>query len=180
MNPLVYFSFAFAFSEFLLMLLKRSGRSHVKARKDKGSLILLWMMITSGFAGGFIFSERANYFLAALGFVFIITGLIVRWIAIVLLGKSFTVDVAITSTANLKTDGIYKRIRHPSYLGILLIITGFSAAMGSFYSFLILVIPVFVAIVYRIKIEEELLITEFGEEYLNYMSVSKRLIPGIY
>jgi protein-S-isoprenylcysteine O-methyltransferase Ste14 len=173
-------SFAFALSEFLLMLIKRSDSTTSKTRKDRGSLIFLWLMITIGFTCGFILSKPVNLFWTAFGMLLIIGGLIIRWIAILQLGNSFTVDVAITNTVGLKTDGIYERIRHPSYSGILMVVVGFSAIMSSLYSFLVFVIPVLAAIIYRISIEEKVLMNEFGENYLVYMANTRKLIPGIY
>jgi protein-S-isoprenylcysteine O-methyltransferase Ste14 len=173
-------SFAFALSEFLLMLIKRSDSTTSRTRKDRGSLIFLWLMITIGFTCGFILSKPVNPFLTAFGMPLIIGGLIIRWTAILQLGNSFTVDVAITDTAGLKTDGIYERIRHPSYSGLLLVITGFSATMNSIYSFLVLVIPVLIAVIYRVSVEEKVLMNEFGVAYSEYKSRTKKLIPGVY
>jgi len=180
MIPLIYLSLGYALSEMLLMVVKRSKLRSSKTREDKGSLILMWVMITLGFTGGFFLSKPVNYFWAGFGFPFIVGGLIIRWIAILQLGKAFTVDVAITEAANLKTDGIYERIRHPSYSGILAIVTGFGVTMSSLYSFLVLVIPILIAVIYRIYVEEKVLITEFGISYLEYKSKTKRLIPGIF
>jgi protein-S-isoprenylcysteine O-methyltransferase Ste14 len=137
-------------------------------------------MITLGFTVGFFLSRPVNYFCAGFGFPFIIGGLIVRWVAILQLGKAFTVDVAITEEAMLKTDGVYERVRHPSYSGMLAIVLGFGVTMSSLYSFLVLVIPVLIAVIYRIYVEENVLIKEFGKSYLEYKSRTKRLIPGIY
>jgi protein-S-isoprenylcysteine O-methyltransferase len=180
MGQLVYLSIAYGISELLLMILKHSKTGAVKTRRDKGSMIFLWLMITLGFCSGFILSKHTNQFWAGFGFPLIVAGLIIRWIAILQLGKSFTVDVAITNSAILKTDGIYKRIRHPSYFGIILVIVGFSMTMSSIYSFLVLVVPVTAAVLYRINVEEELLINEFGKTYLDYKANTKKLIPGIY
>jgi protein-S-isoprenylcysteine O-methyltransferase Ste14 len=180
MKPLVYLSIGYAFSEMLLMILKRSKSGKVKTREDKGSLILLWLMITLGFTGGFLLSKSANLFWSGFGVTFIIGGLIVRWIAILQLGNAFTVDVAITNAANLKTDGIYEKVRHPSYSGILAIVIGFGVTMNSLYSFLVLVLPVFIAVIFRIGVEEKVLIKEFGNSYLEYKSKTKKLVPGIF
>jgi protein-S-isoprenylcysteine O-methyltransferase len=180
MMPVVYLSFAYAFSEFLLMLNKRSKGGTSRTRRDRGSLIFLWLMITLGFTGGFFLSKPVNQFLEGFGFIFIIAGLIIRWIAILQLGNSFTVDVAITNTAILNTDGIYERIRHPSYTGMLSVVFGFSVTMSSFYSFLVLVVPVFAAVLYRIRVEETVLINEFGDSYSEYKTRTKKLIPGVY
>ena len=167
------------------MLVKHSKIKTSKTRKDRGSMILLWAMITLGFTCGFFLAKHnswnsINTLIAGIGLLFVLSGIVIRWIAIIQLGKSFTVDVAITEVASLKTDGLYKRVRHPSYIGLLLIILGFSATMNSFYSFLVLVVPVFLAIIYRIHVEESVLTQEFGESYFLYMSKTKKLIPGVY
>jgi len=162
------------------LLIKRSGKRKTKTRKDKGSLIILWLMITFGFACGFFLSGQQNHFLSDIGILFIIGGLIIRWMAILQLGNSFTVDVAITNAAKLKTDGIYTHIRHPSYSGMLLVVVGFSATMNSLYSVIVFVVPVFAALIYRISVEEKVLINEFGDSYLTYKVETKRLIPGIF
>jgi protein-S-isoprenylcysteine O-methyltransferase Ste14 len=180
MKALVYLSFAFGFSEMLLMFIKRSKEATVKTRHDRGSLIFLWAMITIGFTAGFYLSKPVNQFWAGLGYPLMIGGIIIRWVAIFQLGNSFTVDVAINNKASLKTDGIYERVRHPSYSGLLLVITGFSATMNSIYSFLALVLPVLIAVIYRVSVEEKVLISEFGVAYSEYKSRTKKLIPGIY
>jgi protein-S-isoprenylcysteine O-methyltransferase Ste14 len=180
MIPIVYLSFAFAFSELLLMFIKRSTAATAKTREDKGSLIFLWLMISLGFIAGFFLSKPVDQFWSGFGIPFIAAGLIIRWIAILQLGKSFTVDVAITDCAKLKTDGIYKRVRHPSYLGILSVVFGFSCTMNSVLSFLVLVVPVLIAVLYRISVEEKVLMTEFGESYMAYKTGTKKIIPGIY
>jgi protein-S-isoprenylcysteine O-methyltransferase Ste14 len=181
----MYLSFAFAFSEFLLMLFKNSRTTLAKSRNDNGSMILIWVTITLGFTGGFILAKYnswniVNYIISGIGSILILTGVIIRWLAIIQLGKSFTVDVAITDGAKLKQDGLYKRIRHPSYLGLLLIITGFTLIMNNFYSFLVFIFPVGFAIIYRIKIEESVLMNEFGDDYSEYVTKTKKLIPGIF
>jgi protein-S-isoprenylcysteine O-methyltransferase Ste14 len=185
MRLIVYLSFVFAFSELLLMLFKHSRIKTAKTRKDQGSMIFIWAMITFGFIGGFFLAKHdswnsINSVIAGIGLMLILVGIIIRWLAIIQLGKSFTVDVAITEVAKLKTDGLYEKVRHPSYLGLLLIIIGFSATMNSLCSFLILVIPVSLSILYRISVEEKVLIQEFGYSYSEYKSKSKKLIPGIY
>ena len=125
MRLIVYLTLVFGFSELVLTLFKRSRIKTVKARQDRGSMILLWVMITFGFTGGFFlarhyFWKPFNSFITVIGLLLVLTGLIIRWTAIMQLGKSFTVDVAITDVASLKTDGLYSRVRHPSVSFLLL------------------------------------------------------------
>lgn len=180
MIPLIYLSFIFGASEILLAIVRHSKSGKTKIRGDKGSLIFLWLAISAGFTGGFILSKPIDGFWAGFGLPLLVFGFIIRWVSIIQLGKSFTVDVAIGESADLKTDGIYERIRHPSYAGLLLIVVGFSSTMGSVYSFLVFTIPVFMAITYRITIEEKVLVNEFGDRYLKYKTKTKRIIPGIF
>jgi protein-S-isoprenylcysteine O-methyltransferase Ste14 len=180
MIPIMFLSFAFGLSELILMFVKRSKTASSKTRADSGSLIILWITITLGFIMGFFLSKPAEDFFAGFGLVLIIYGLIIRWVAILQLGRSFTVDVVITEVTSLKMDGIYGRIRHPSYSGLLAIVTGFGVTMSSLYSFIIFVVPVFLAVLYRIGVEEKVLIKESDNRYLEYISRTKKLIPGIY
>ena len=180
MNKLVILSIVFALSEAGLVLVKHSRKDLFRMREDRFSAIILWLAITAGFASGFIFSKPAGDIGMITGFGFIIAGLIIRWIAIVQLGESFTVDVAVKNDAILKTDGIYGKVRHPSYLGILLIVLGFSVTMHSLMSWITFELPVLLAILYRIYVEERVLVNEFGDNYLKYRSTSKQLIPYVF
>jgi len=95
------------------------------------------------------------------------------------LGHRFSGLVAIQPEHSLVTSGIYGVIRHPSYLGLLINSLGWSLAFRSGVGVLLtlLLIPPLLA---RINAEENLLRSEFGDEYDAYRSQTWRLIPGIY
>jgi protein-S-isoprenylcysteine O-methyltransferase Ste14 len=77
------------------------------------------------------------------------------------------------------TDGIYRTIRNPSYLGMLVLSLGWALAFRSFAGVLLvaLMIPPLVA---RMRSEEALLRAQFGEVYAAYCARTWRLIPGLY
>lgn len=172
----------FFITELALLLFKRSKPSTAKNGRDRRSLLILWIVIASCLClGPWIAAYGIWPFYGSLtGTIIYVTGFIIRWIAIYQLGKMFTVDVAIANEHTLKTSGLYQLVRHPSYLGLILIIAGLGLCLNSLLSFIIMFVPIFVAISYRISIEEKALIEEFGDQYLSYMSKVKRLIPGIY
>ncbi|MEO7723399.1 MAG: isoprenylcysteine carboxylmethyltransferase family protein, partial [Chthoniobacterales bacterium] len=97
-------------------------RSKVRAGgKDRSTLLLLWLVICASIFAGFFL--RAAFPLASLphprffyvaGLVLFILGLIIRWIAIIYLGRFFTVNVAIAEDHELITTGPYRYVRHPS------------------------------------------------------------------
>jgi protein-S-isoprenylcysteine O-methyltransferase Ste14 len=182
---LISLSWLFVISEMVLTFLKRSKRKSVKIKRDKGSLILVWIIITISITTGFNLGhygrwESGNYIIYYVGITVFLSGLIIRWMSIIQLKKAFTVDVVINQGHKLKTDGLYSIVRHPSYLGGILIVTGLSLGMNSLLSFLVVVPPVFLAFIYRIKVEEYVLALEFDREYDEYSKNTRKIIPFIY
>jgi protein-S-isoprenylcysteine O-methyltransferase Ste14 len=109
-----------------------------------------------------------------------VIGFIIRWTAVVQLGRLFTVDVAISATHTLKTEGLYKIVRHPSYLGLMLIITGLALCMPSLVWMVVTISAVFIAMNYRMKVEEQALTKEFGSQYVHYTEKVSKIIPWLY
>jgi protein-S-isoprenylcysteine O-methyltransferase Ste14 len=184
-NIVLYFSFLFFISELLLMIAKRSKKKATKTRKDKKSLLIIWITILISISAGFFAAKyqdwnALNRMLAIVGLGVLIIGLLIRWISIIQLKKEFTVDVAISENHNLVTVGMYKYIRHPSYSGLILACFGLSLAMNSILSVLVVTIPILTAILYRIKVEERILMDEFGQIYKNYIKKTKKIIPFVY
>jgi protein-S-isoprenylcysteine O-methyltransferase Ste14 len=181
----IFLSYLFLFSELILMVTKRSKRKTVKKKGDKGSLIMLWIIIAICLTVGFNLAnfgkwDIGDYLICSFGLLMLLAGMIIRWASIKQLKNAFTVDVAINRLHELKTDGLYRIIRHPSYLGLLLIMTGLSLGMASLLSCLVVIIPFSLVLLFRMRIEENTLLGEFGEEYKSYMRSTKKIIPFIY
>jgi len=87
--------------------------------------------------------------------------------------------VAIQSGHSLVTSGVYGVIRHPSYLGLLVNSLGWALAFRSVIGILLtaFTIPPLLA---RIRAEETLLKSQFGDQYEIYRSHTSRLIPWFY
>ena len=76
------------------------------------------------------------------------------------------------------STGVYSRVRHPQYLGAILSHLGGSLLFSAFYA--LLVSPLVIVINYILCWKEEQeLIREFGEEYLEYRGVVPMLFPRI-
>jgi protein-S-isoprenylcysteine O-methyltransferase Ste14 len=115
-----------------------------------------------------------------LGVVLFAAGGVLRLWPVFVLGHRFSGLVAIQPGHRLVTIGIYGVIRHPSYLGLLVNSLGWALAFRSVVGLLLtalLVPPLFA----RIRAEETLLRTQFGNEYDVYCRRTSRLIiPGLY
>jgi protein-S-isoprenylcysteine O-methyltransferase Ste14 len=77
------------------------------------------------------------------------------------------------------TDGYYKHIRHPVYLGEVGRGLGWAVALSSIFGIILMVIG-FVFLLIRIEIEEKMLTEAFGSEYEEYKRRTKKLIPFLY
>jgi len=178
-------SFLFLISELVLALTKHSVKKSTIRKRDKGSLLIMWIIIGLSLTAGFNLAKFhdwrfVNFFTGSVGIILLLAGLTIRWIAILQLRKAFTVNVAVSINQILKTDGLYRIVRHPGYLGLLLIMTGEALTMNTFISFIIVFVPICLAILYRIHIEEKLLEEFFGDAYRNYKLHTRRIIPFIY
>lgn len=114
------------------------------------------------------------------GFGVFILSCLVRWWGFRSIGKYFNPRVSVYQNHKLITNGAYQKIRHPLYLGSLLSFIAIPLIFNSWGAMLIIVLTTIPALVYRVNIEEEFLLRHFGDEYLEYMKSSKRMIPGIW
>lgn len=110
--------------------------------------------------------------------VLVIGFCLMQW-AVVCLGRQFSVEVTIQKDHRLITDGIYRHLRHPRYLGLMLFFGGFSAVFRSGVA-LLLVLLLAPILLWRIHDEESLMHRQFGQDWEAYMKRTWRLIPFVY
>jgi len=96
------------------------------------------------------------------------------------LGKYFTATVQIQEDHQLIKAGPYRYIRHPSYLGILILTLGNGIALANWISLPLCVALPAIGIIQRIEVEEKELYRHFGEHYRDYRKSTWRIIPHIY
>jgi protein-S-isoprenylcysteine O-methyltransferase Ste14 len=114
-----------------------------------------------------------------IGLTLYVLGGILRLVPVFALGRRFSGLVAIQQGHRLKTDGVYRFIRHPSYAGLLVSCVGFTLIFRCWLG-LFLVVGFLVVLLARIQAEEALLASTFGEEYEAYRRRTWRLVPWIY
>jgi protein-S-isoprenylcysteine O-methyltransferase Ste14 len=155
--------------------------------RDRGTMLLLWVVLFTAITAGIWFSEVRGsnlpggvHWLKPVSLFVLISGLALRWSAVLSLGKSFSSNVAIHATQRVMKTGLYRWMRHPSYTGLLICIFAVGLHTRNWISFLIILIPCTAALLYRIHVEEIALREHFGSEYVEYSEATKRLIPGVY
>ncbi len=125
-------------------------------------------------------SNASNIFFTVSGIVLLVTGILFRIWAIEKLGKHFTPTVQSKKEQKLITSGPYSVIRHPSYLGAFTAITGTGVLLNSIAGSIISFSCMLYAYYVRILLEEKALTEQFGKDYENYRSKTKKLIPFIW
>ena len=113
------------------------------------------------------------------GALIFIVGLVITVNAQMTLKRNYSGTLRIREGHQLITHGIYKFVRHPVYTGTLLRTFAIPIYVTSLLGFLFALrgIPLFL---YRIGVEEKMLIEEFGDEYLEYTKDTWKLFPYVY
>jgi protein-S-isoprenylcysteine O-methyltransferase Ste14 len=96
------------------------------------------------------------------------------------LGTNWSITLEIRERHRLVTDGIYRRIRHPMYLSLIVFSLGQALAVPNW-----LVGPSYLAGIgllcaLRLGPEERMMREEFGAEYEAYARRTARLLPGVF
>lgn len=182
---IIGFSYLYGFLE-LIMGFVQKRRGTVTKSNDKGSIWLLISCIALGYISSFMigFTTIGRVYhwdiFFAIGATMVIIGSFIRVKAILTLKHHFTYTVTNVERHELIETGLYKYLRHPGYLGQVLIFTGIAIGLSNWLSIISMFIFVIIGFSYRIHIEEKFLVAEMGEKYINYQKRTKRLFWGIY
>jgi protein-S-isoprenylcysteine O-methyltransferase Ste14 len=86
---------------------------------------------------------------------------------------------ALKAKGMLVTDGMYKVVRHPLYMSNGLLALGMALMTQSLYA-LLFSVPYFLSFLFIIHFEEEVLLEQYGDQYLAYKRrVPWRMIPKV-
>jgi protein-S-isoprenylcysteine O-methyltransferase Ste14 len=113
------------------------------------------------------------------GLALVVAGFVLITWTTVELGRQYSVYITLQRDHKLITSGPYRYIRHPRYLGVMLVALGMALLFRSWIA--LLALPFLLALlIFRLTDEEKLLREEFGVQWEEYVSKSWRLVPFIY
>ena len=180
-------------AELYLMRSRLSGDASRQA--DRGSLRLLMAIIFISVGLAWVVGRRfpqarfdalfdmgpaAVMGVYAAGIAVFVVGLALRWYSMAYLGRLFTFDVAIAADHQVIDTGPYRRIRHPAYTWSLMTFVGIGLCGGNALALLVLLVPILLAFMRRIAVEEAALTAGLGGQYVDYVARTRRLIPFVY
>jgi protein-S-isoprenylcysteine O-methyltransferase Ste14 len=155
-------------------------------RQDAGSMPLVMVSQFVGVAAAFVIAFRLRVGALSqpqlwfwIGIATMAGGSILRHHCFRMLGASFSTAVVVVQEQKIVERGAYRWVRHPSYTGGLLMYAGMGLALGNWISVVVLQALVLAGYLYRITVEERALLETLGQPYREYMSRTKRFIPGV-
>ena len=115
-------------------------------------------------------------------FVSIFLGVILPISNVIILSSIFLIVFGwrkiFKAKGQLVTDGIYRHVRHPQYLGFILLTFGIDFLWVTFSTLILW--PILVFLYYRLAKEEENIMEEkFGDQYRQYAKEVPRLFPNL-
>jgi len=164
---------------------KREGQASKRVARQSlvpiaSRLVWLAALLISGY------SDRRNWmviqdamWLRFLGVLIYVLALAWVYWSFATLGKQHSAEVTIQEDHQFITEGPYRWVRHPMYLGLIVFPAGAGLAFGSWIG---IAIPLLLTglFAWRIADEEKLMHQEFGERWETYRRRTWRLVPFLY
>jgi protein-S-isoprenylcysteine O-methyltransferase Ste14 len=96
------------------------------------------------------------------------------------LGINWSITLEVREKHQLVTHGVYRWVRHPMYLALLIYSAGQALVLPNWLvgpSYGVAMVLLFAL---RVRPEERMMLEEFGKDYEAYMATTKRLVPGVW
>ena len=109
---------------------------------------------------------------------FFITGSILRVLAVYQIGaRAFKFDIVFREKQQLKSDQLYRWVRHPSYTSMMLVVLAYAINTHSWLAGTLGMLSAWFGFQYRIHFEENALQKQFGKAYDSYRERTGMWLP---
>ena len=180
-------SIAFWFCFELSLLVRDLLRRRASSSRDRGTRTIVSMFFYAAVLLGVLMPVWVPALDTPAPRAFAIAGIVVFWLglglrvwAVAVLGRSFRTVVAVDADQTVIQRGPFRWVRHPSYLGLLVIVLGLAVGAGNWLSIVVSTGVALVGLLPRIVVEEAELARVLGEPYRAYQRTTRRLIPGVW
>ena len=117
---------------------------------------------------------------SVIGLILFLLGAALGLAACRALGRWYAPDPDVLPGQRLITGGPYRLLRHPMYTALLLSLPALPLLLRSLLDLALDLLFIGPALWLRIREEEAMLLAEFGDEYLEYIARTWRLVPFVF
>lgn len=115
----------------------------------------------------------------AFGLIIATYGLYLFWLTHKTLGENWSPLLEVRKEHQLITTGIYKHIRHPMYTSIFILVIGLGMLSGNILVVMLPLVMFYILYHMRVKDEEGMMVSWFGDEYILYKRRMGALLPKL-
>jgi len=96
------------------------------------------------------------------------------------LGRNWSATLQIVAAQQLVTSGVYRVVRHPMYLALMLYGLGQAAVVPNWLAGPACLAGTSALFALRVRAEEQMMRDRFGAEFERYAARTARIVPGIW
>ncbi|MFL5241190.1 MAG: protein-S-isoprenylcysteine O-methyltransferase [Gemmataceae bacterium] len=96
------------------------------------------------------------------------------------LGSNWSLTLEVRQNHQLITQGVYRVVRHPMYLALLIYSVGQALVLPNWLAGPSYGVAMVLLIALRLRPEERMMVEQFGKDYEAYAATTKCLIPGVW
>ena len=144
------------------------------------SYVIVWSVHRRFFSPIFRVNRVLEVILALITAVIAFGSVWIVMAAVRTLGKEWSVTARLVEGHKLATDGPYRFVRHPIYIGMLGMLLATGLAISHWAALIAALVIFFIGTIIRVRSEERLLREQFGAEFDQYKRQVVALIPGLY
>jgi len=123
-------------------------------------------------------ASRASWRIPA-GIAFLTLGPVLSWTSARTLGRQWRFDAGLNADHQLIRSGAYRFIRHPIYASMMCMLIGTGTLLTRLWILLAAVVLFVVGVEIRVRVEDALLASRFGDEFSEYQRKVPAYLPLI-
>jgi len=160
---------------FALIKRSRNPAKHIDRRARWGVVIVaigysvLWQ--------GKFWLRHPQSWQIILAIVFFALGIFLSWTSTRALGRQWRIDAGLSSDHELIMAGPYRFVRHPIYTSMLCVLLATGFVVTPLPLFLLALVVFLIGTEIRVRIEDKLLASQFGETFQQYQRSVPAYIP---
>jgi protein-S-isoprenylcysteine O-methyltransferase Ste14 len=139
--------------------------------------ILLVAIAYSLLLQGHFWERSTQPWQSALSIVLFVLASLLSWTGTRALGRQWRIDAGLSDDHELVTSGPYRFVRHPIYTSLLCVLLGTGVLITPWWLLLPSLLPFIIGTEIRVRIEDNLLASQFGERFAEYQKRVPAYIP---